>query len=447
MVTSKLVEFICKTGFEDLSPASVEMAGLAILDWMGSAAAGSKQSPAQMMLEVVEELGGVPEATVLAGGQRTSCLNAALVNGAISHIVELDDVHRASIIHPAAVVIPAALAAAEKEHVGGKELITAVVVGYEVAIRVAEAITPSHYYYWHTTGTCGTFGAAAAAAKILRLEADRVTWTLGNAGTQAAGLWEFIADGAMSKHLHPGKAAMNGLLAALLARRGFTGASRILEGERGFCRATASEINFDRITSRLGGGSYKIEDISYKIHSSCRHTHPAVDVALDLSRKNKLTPDDVQSIRVKTYKTALNITANYTPDNNYAAKFSLPFCVSLAIKEGRVSPDLFTDSALTDPVIRSLMERVELEADPELDARYPELWPAALVIRTISGEVLEGHIDCPRGDPENPVTVDELEEKFLALASGPWGKSRAERAMALCRNLADVSDVSSALPF
>lgn len=447
MVTSKLADFICKTGFDHLSPSALEATALAILDFMGSAAAGGRQSPAQMVLGVVKELGGAPEATLLAGGGRTSCLNAALANGAISHIVELDDVHRASIIHPAAPVIPAALAAAEKEHAGGRELITAVAVGYEVAIRVAEAITPSHYYYWHTTGTCGTFGAAAAAAKIFNLGADQATWALGNAGTQAAGLWEFLADGAMSKHLHPGKAAMNGLLAALLARRGFTGASRILEGERGFCRATAVRADFDRITGGLGGGRYKVEEISYKIHSSCRHTHPAADVVLDLARRHGIGPDDVRWIRVGAYKTALDITSNFAPESPYAAKFSLPFCVALAIKKGRLSPEEFTPAALTDPVIRSLIEKVELEIDPALDSRHPELWPAAVKIGTSSGQVLEGQTDYPRGDPENPVSAAELEEKFLSLASGPWGEDAARRMLELCRNLAAVTDISSALPF
>jgi len=447
MVTSALVDFICKTGYEDLSPAAVEMAGLAILDWFGSAAAGGRQSPAQMILGVVEELGGVPEATILAGGGKSSCLNAALVNGAISHIVELDDVHRASIIHPAAPVIPAALAAAEKEHAGGRELMAAVVVGYEVAIRVAEAITPSHYYYWHTTGTCGTFGAAAAACKIFNLGPDMVAWALGNAGTQAAGLWEFLADGAMSKHLHPGKAAMNGLLAALLARRGFTGAGRILEGEKGFCRATAPEVNFDLITGGLGEGSFKVEEVSFKIHSSCRHTHPAVDVAIDLTKKQEIKPEAVQWVRVGTYKTALDITSNYAPDSIYAAKFSLPFCVALAISKGRCGLEDFSEAALADPVIRSLMEKVELAVDPELDARHPQLWPAEVKVGLNSGQVLAGQTDSPRGDPENPVAAKDLEIKYLPLASGPWGENRARRIMDLCRNLAAVSDLSSALPF
>ncbi|MFZ5633755.1 MAG: MmgE/PrpD family protein [Bacillota bacterium] len=449
MVTSKLVEFIYKTKFEDLTPAAVKMARLAFLDWLGNAAAGSKQSPAQMVLGVIEELGGHPEATLLAGGgRRSSSVNAALLNGVMSHIVELDDVHRTSIIHPAAAVIPAALAAAEKEHAGGRDLITAIVVGYEVAIRVAEAITPSHYYFWHTTGTCGTFGAAAAAAKILRLGTDAVTWALGSAGTQAAGLWEFMADGgSMSKHLHPGKAAMNGLLSALLARRGFTGASRILEGKRGFCRATATDINFDLITGGLGGGSYKIEEISFKIHSSCRHTHPAVDVVLDLALRHEIGPDDVQSIKVSTYKTALDITNNYMPDSLYAAKFSLPFCVALALKERRCGPAEFNKAALTDPVIRSLMERTKLAVDPALDALHPRLWPVSVKITTRSGRVLEGYSDSTRGDPENPVPAEELEQKFLTLAGGPWGKGNAARIMELCRDLDAVSDMAFVLLF
>lgn len=446
MVTAKLVEFICRTTFRDLSPAAVAMTKLAFMDWAGSAAAGGRQSPAQMILKVVEEAGGNPECAILAGG-RSTCLNAALVNGTISHIVELDDVHRASIIHPAAPVIPAALAAAEKEHAGGEELITAIAVGYEVAIRIAEAITPSHYYYWHTTGTCGTFGAAAAAAKIFRLGADGVTWALGTAGTQAAGLWEFLADGAMSKHLHPGKAAMNGLLAAMLARRGFTGATRILEGERGFVRATAGEFDLDRITAGLGGGSFKVEEISFKYHSSCRHTHPAVDVTLDLARQHDIGPDDVQSIRVRTYQTALDITANFTPENIYAAKFSLPFCVALALKEGSCGPADFTPASLTDPVIRSLMEKTELEVDPELDARHPALWPAAVEIITRRGDVLAGATDSPKGDPENPLTAAELEEKFMNLARGPWGDNRAARVLELCRSLEAVTDLAPALPF
>jgi len=447
MITSKITDFIYGTSLEDFPASTVRMAKLAFLDWLGSVAAGKKQSPAQMILGVVEELGGNSESTILANGCKSSCLNAALVNGAISHIIELDDVHRTSIIHPAAPIIPAALAAAEKEHAGGRELITSIVLGYEVAIRVAEAITPSHYYYWHTTGTCGTFGAAAAAAKVFRLNRDGITWALGNAGTQAAGLWEFLNDGAMSKHLHPGKAAMNGLLACLLARRGFTGATRILEGERGFCRATAGEIDLNRITVGLGNGKFKIEEISFKIHSSCRHTHSAIDTMLELAQKHNLAPEDVKTIKVSTYKTAMDITNNFTPESPYAAKFSLPFCIALALKEQRCAPKDFSEASLTDAIIRSIMEKIEIIVDPELNAHHPELWPTMLEICTRTGEIVKGSTDYPQGDPENPVTHEQLEHKFLDLASGPWGEKKAASIMQLYRNLEDVSDLALALPF
>lgn len=446
MVTCKLVDFICNIDFEQLTTNTIKMTGLVLLDWLGSAAAGSKEPPAEMILNLVKELGGNPEATLLAGGAKSSCLNAALLNGAISHIVELDDVHRASIIHPGAAILPAVLALAEKRNISGRDLITSIVVGYEVAIRVAEAITPSHYYYWHTTGTCGTFGAAAAVSKLLGLDANKTTWALGNAGTQASGLWEFLADGAMSKHLHSGKAAMNGMLAALLAERGFTGATRILEGERGFCWATANEVDFSKITEGLGEAPYKIEEISFKIHSSCRHTHSAVDVVLEMLQKYKFIIDEVERIRIRTYKTALDITNNYNPCSTYAAKFSMPFCIALALSKGKCGFDEFKKVSFDDSEIHALMKKIEIILDPELDAQHPELWPARVEISTIAGDVYEGFSGYPMGDPENPVSREQLEQKFLTMASQPWGIDKAKIILEACRNIENTTQISKLLP-
>ncbi len=425
MISRQLAGFIEETNFDGLPPAAVEAAKLAFLDWLGSAAAGGQLAPSQKVLVVIRTLGGSPQATLLATGERTSCLNAALGNGLASHIVELDDVHRAAIIHAGAGVIPAALAVAEMTGAGGRQLLEAIVAGYEVAIRVGEAVTPSHYYFWHTTGTCGTFGAAAAAGKLLGLSREQMVWALGTAGTQAAGLWEFLADGAMSKHLHPGKAAQSGVLAALLAKEGFTGASCILEGERGFCRATASSYDLDKITGGLGRPPYKVEENSFKIHASCRHTHPAVDVVLELAARNKIKASDVAGLTIRTYGTALNITANHQPDTVYAAKFSLPFCVALALKKGRCGLEDFTPEALADPEIRQLMSMMSLVQDDALDSAHPTRWPAAVEITNHNGRVYHGRTDFPRGDPENPVTTEDLKEKFYALATGPWGELKA----------------------
>ena len=237
--------------YEKLPPDVISFTKLCILDYFGSAIAGSDKPPIQMISDLIKEMGGTEQANLFTGG-KSSVLQAALLNGASSHVVELDDIHKGSIIHAATVVIPAALAIAEWKELSGKELITAIVVGYEVCYRIGEAVSPSHYYYWHNTATCGTFGAAIAAAKLLQLTEEETIHALGNAGTQAAGLWEFIEDGAMTKQLHAGKAAMNGVLAALLAQKGFTGPLKILEGNRGFFKAMSDEYDTTKITKSLG---------------------------------------------------------------------------------------------------------------------------------------------------------------------------------------------------
>ena len=426
MISWELASFVCRLKFEELPGTAVRAAKLAFLDWLGSVAAGGQCPPFKMAAGVIGEQGGNPQATLLPTGEKTSCLNAALGNGVASHTVELDDVHRSSILHAGAAVIPAALACAEMTGAGGRQLLEAIVAGYEVAVRAGEAVTPSHYYFWHTTGTCGTFGAAAAAGKLLNLKEEQLVWALGNAGTQAAGLWEFLADGAMSKHLHPGKAAQNGALAALLAARGFTGATRILEGERGFCRATAPQFDLNKLTAGLGRPPYKVEENSFKVHASCRHTHPALDVVLDLVGQNEIALSDVENITVYTYATALNLTASYDPQSVYAAKFSLPFCVALALKEGSCGLASFNPKTLADSEIRGLMPRIKLVLDSEMEKKHPALWPSAVEITTRSGRVFLGRTDFPKGDPENPLTDEELSAKFLTLALEPWGRERVE---------------------
>jgi len=223
-LTRALAEFLSDTAYDDLPPAVVDESYRATLDWFGSALAGALEPPARIAQRVVQAFGAGDESTVLGVG-RGSAPAAALANGVASHILELDDVHKGSTLHAAAPVISAALAVAEREHASGRALALAIALGYDASLRIGEAVNPSHYRYWHPTGTAATFGAAAAAASILRLTSSQMLDALGTAGTQAAGLWEFNADGAMSKHLHPGKAAFNGVLAADLARLGFTGAA------------------------------------------------------------------------------------------------------------------------------------------------------------------------------------------------------------------------------
>ena len=442
MLSYKIADFTQALRFDELPPQTVRMTRLAFLDWLGSALRGGAEEPARMALSVLQSQGGHPQATILPSGEKTSALNAALANGIGSHIVELDDVHRGAILHAGAAVIPAALAAAEMVHAGGSKLIEAIVAGYETAIRLGEAVTPSHYYFWHTTGTCGTFGACAAAGKLLRLDRDRMVWAIGNAGTQAAGLWEFISDGAMSKHLHAGKAAYNGLLAALLAKEGFTGARAIIDGERGFCRAMAPTFDLSKITDGLGKTPYKIEENSFKFHASCRHTHPTIDLMLDLVARNNIRADEITCLIVKTYRTALDITSNPQPGSAFAAKFSLPFCAALALVRGSCGLEDFSEESLRDSEIRRLAERVRLEVDDECESLHPAKWGAKVEIVTGTGKRYFARTDFPRGDPENPLDDEKLISKFCRLAGHSWSKEKVETLLDAALNLECVEDVA-----
>lgn len=418
-LTEQLSTFLVAQKSTDLPPSVVDDAKYYTLDWLGSAIAGTVTEPGQMLLAHAANQAG-QGATVIGLGEQHNADLAALTNGGLSHIVEMDDLDRASVVHPAAPIIPAALAVAEREGESGSDFLTAVVLGYEVAIRVGEAVGRSHYRFWHNTATCGVFGAAAAAGWLLGLDVERMVWALGNAGTMAAGLWEFIADGAMSKHLHAGRAASSGLLAADLAQPGFTGARRILEGERGFFAATSQDAEPEWVIEELKHGmeTYKISGVSIKPYPSCRHTHPAIDAALALHQKNALVPDQIAKVEVETYQAALALIDNSNPTHPYAAKFSLQYCVACALARGRVTLDDFEPRALEDQAVRGLMAKMNVGLSEELHSRYPQEWPARVRVALTDGRQFAQLVEVPKGDPENPLTQAELEEKFRLLMAG-----------------------------
>ncbi len=434
MVTKRLAEVLAQT--RELPEAVLADTRRAVLDWLGSALAGSIEPPARMAQKVAAGLGVSNEATVFSGG-RASAAVAALANGVSSHILEFDDVHKGSTLHAAAPVIPAALAVAEREHADGKAFLIAVALGYEAALRVGEAVNPSHYRFWHPTGTAATFGAAAAAGSILKLDAAQMLDALGTAGTQAAGLWEFNADGAMSKHLHPGKAAFNGVLAADLARVGFTGATRILEGERGFFRATSESYDASRITDGLGE-RWKIGENCYKMHSCCGHTHTAIDVALELRG------GEVASVEIETYGPGFEIVKEMNPKTPYQAKFSIAYCVAVALLEGRVGLAQFEEDRVRRPEIARMLEKTRVTVDEGLTAKYPAAWPARVTVKFADGRVVSGASDFPRGNPENPASTGLLEEKFRGLVGARFGEDVAELALARVHAMDTCADMARA---
>ncbi len=436
--TRTLAEWVAsRHAFPD---ATIAMARRCVLDWLGAGFAGTALPPARIAAHLARQLGGPAESTILAGG-RAAVTGAALANGVASHAVEMDDLHRPSVMHLAVVTIPAALALAEREHAPGRRLLEAIVCGYEVGARVGEALGQPHYDFWHTTGTAGTFGAAAACAKILGLSPDETLHALGTAGTLCAGLWEFLADGAMSKTLHAGRAAETGVLAALLARDGFTGASAILEGDKGVLRAMAGGGQPARLVEGLGT-AFRIDGNSFKLHAACGHTHPAVDAALELRRRG-IRASEITSIRVGTFRTALEVTSIRDAHNPYQAKFSLPFCVALALVRGRVGLGEFTPAELADPELRAVSGRVVLAEDGVSNRAYPGRWQASVTVALTGGRRETVRVDAPRGSPENPASDEELREKFDGLCEGRIPSERRDAIARAVELLADTRDVAA----
>jgi 2-methylcitrate dehydratase PrpD len=449
--TRELASALAAARITDLDATTVDHTERAVLDWLGSAIAGSVEPPATMAHAVARAFGSSSEATMFAGGRGWAAA-AALANGVASHILELDDIHKTSTVHGAAPIVSAALAVAEREHASGERFLTAVAVGYEAAFRIGEAVNPSHYRFWHPTGTVATFGAAAAAGSILGLTAEQMLHAFGTAGTQAAGLWEFNADGAMSKHLHPGKAAMNGVIAADLARAGFTGASRILEGERGFIRAMSESADLSRVTAGLPA-IRKIRENGYKLHACCGHTHSAIDLAIGLRGRAGLSESDagsrIASIEVDTYGPGHEIVKESRPRTPYQAKFSMAYCVAVALLEGRAgleqfAGDRFASDGVRLPAVASLLERTRVTVADDLTSKYPAAWPARVTVTLRDGSRLCDASDYPRGNSENPIDRRELEAKFVGLVAPRLGSAAATRALSAVSQLATSADMSTA---
>lgn len=442
MVEQDLARFVKETSYDNLPEEVIRQAKLCLLDLVGAACAGAMALPGHVVTEIIEEAGGNPQAVLIGRKEKVPALNAALGNGLYAHGLEFDDLHRQSILRPGSPIIPAALAAAEKVGSSGKELITAIVIGYEVGIRIAEAMTPSHYNYWHTTGTCGTFAAAVAAGKILKLNESQLIDALGHAGTQAAGLMElhYSPEGMMSKPLHASKAAQNGLFSAMLAAGGYTSTKTMLSGEKGFLRVFAPKAKMEKITEGIGK-DFKIMQISFRLYASTRHTHAGIDLALRLREKG-IKPEDIELLRIQTYGVARDLVGEPFPETIYEAKFSLPFCVSTALVYGHVGIEDFTEERLHDHTLEELMSHCTVEIDPLLDAHYPEKWAAKLNVILRDGTVDHEQTDFPRGDPENKVSLEELHTKFRRLSSMLLPPSKIEAWLEQISKVETFNDIA-----
>ena len=396
---------------KDVSETDLEWAALFVLDTLACALGALKTEPARILAAVAPPASG-------------DTARRAFYLGGLSHILEMDDLHRNSVTHPGCVVIPAAWTIADQREPGGRAFLEAVLAGYEACARVGMAVGKTHYRIWHNTSTCGPFGSAFAAGELLGLSEDRMVSALGNAGTQASGLWEFLSAGAMSKHLHTARAAESGVLAALLAQEGFTGPDRILEGEKGFFAGLCPDPVPDAVLARPDG-PWELTRTSIKPWPCCRHTHPAIDAAIGLHADLKGAA--LRTVRVGTYRAALDVCDRPLPEDPYSAKFSLQHCVAMALRDGRIEQSSFdADSRRTIAPERA---KVEVMLSPAIDAAYPDAWGAEISLETIDGRKLETIRRACKGDPENPVTRPEITEKARTLLEA--GGKRADEAQSL----------------
>ncbi|MBV9521460.1 MAG: MmgE/PrpD family protein, partial [Alphaproteobacteria bacterium] len=335
-----------------------------IVDWFAAVLPGGTLPPATLLIAALAEDIGQGGAMLFPSGRRASTRTAALVNGAASHTIEFDDIFRDAIYHPGTPVISAALALAQSRRASGAAFLRAIVAGYEISTRIGVAVNPAHYRYWHTTGTVGTFGAAAAAAVILGLNAEQALHALANAGTLAAGLQQAFRADAMSKPLHSGHAAECGVMVALAAAHGVTGAPDILEGPRGFGAAMSDKPDWEAATAALGT-RFNILAMTQKNHAACGHAHAAIDAVIALREQHRLAPAAIERIAIATYGAALEVTGNFDPRTEFEAKFSLPYCAAVALATGSARMAAFAPERRADPSIRDLMARIELAVDPQ----------------------------------------------------------------------------------
>jgi len=446
--TARLAAFAAGLRFEDIPEPVVRRTEDLLADWLGSAVAGQGARPVMAIAAYADAMGPREGSSEVIIGHRSSTPHfAALVNAAASHVAEQDDVHNGSVFHPATVVFPAALAIAQAQGASGRALLTAAVAGYEVGIRVGEFLGRSHYKVFHTTGTAGTLAAAAAAGHLLKLDAERMQHAFGSAGTQAAGLWEFLRDAADSKQLHTAHAASCGLQAAWLASQGFTGARHILEGAQGMAAGMSRDADPDRLVDGLGL-RWATTETSFKWHASCRHTHPAADALLQVMRAQALKPGDIAEITTHVHQPALDVLGPVTnPATVHQSKFSMGTVLALVARFGHAGLTEFEQHFHDDETV-ALRERVCMVLDEEVDAAYPQRWIGKVSVLTHDGRTLHGRVDEPKGDPGNTLTRTELRDKALRLAAFSGGASAAEMNTALDRiwSMADCERVDRLLP-
>lgn len=410
-----------------LQPEVLHHAKRAVIDWYAALLPGAIVAPAVLLEKSLAEELDHGNAR-LALGRKATVRAAALINGSAAHTVEVDDIFRDGIYHPGAPTIAAALALAQASGASGEQFLRAVIVGYEISTRIGAAMGKAHYKYWHNTGTIGVFGACAASAELLGLDAGRFAHALATVTTFSAGLQQAFRMDSMSKPLHAGRAAEAGATAALAARDGVTGSLDVIEGDAGYGKAMSDGPDWDKALATLGR-DFHITRMTFKNHACCGHTFAAIDGALALQARMKLAAADIERIRVGSYRAAKEVSGYESPQSAAEARFSLKYVVATALTHGSVRLAAFEPARIGDPATRALMARIEVAIDPALDAAFPRQRAARVAFTARDGREEEFLQPTRVGDPEAPLSDRQLDAKYLELAAPVVGEDRARRLL------------------
>jgi 2-methylcitrate dehydratase PrpD len=439
-ITAQLAERIHQTSYEALPHEAIHAAKRCFLDWMGVTLLGSRSQLTAYLLAVARATSSAPQATIIGQRARTDMLFASLINGSASHAQDFDDVHMGTVMHPSAPLIPALLALSERNAYTGRAVLEAFIAGYETEARVAMATGQQHYARgWHSTATMGRIGAAAACAKLLKLSQPQTVCALGLAATQASGLRRVF--GSMAKPFHAGKAAADGLLAALLAREGFTCPGDTLEGKFGFFDVLGEQDRCPAQAVEGFGQPWQVLETTFKLHASCTLTHPAIDSALEIRRQLSGGPDQIARILCLVPHYTMDAAGQLEPQNSLQAKFSVYYCVALALAVGETGEEQFEDAVVQRSDLVRLRRKVHTEVVPLFGVTESEVR-----VETVGGRRLAVHTTTPKGDPRNPVPDNELAYKFRGLATRVLPGSRVaslEKAIWSLETLEDASRLAA----
>lgn len=433
-VTQTLAEWASQLTYEQIPPEVRREARRCLLDYLGVTLGSHDEDAVRIAQETAELLGGNPHASILGTSRKTSVVNAALVNGIASHVLDFDDTHIITVLHPTGPAMSGALPVAEWKNASGRDLITAFIAGFEVEARIALSICPEHYDRgWHVTGSVGMFGAAAAAGRILGLDPHHMTYALGIAASQPSGLREQF--GTMTKSLHSGKTASNGVQSALMASLGYTASEKALEALRGFCNVVSDKQDYAPIVENLGS-KWEVFGNGIKPYACGVVIHPTIDAVRQL-RAQGLKPEQVGSMHARVHPLVLELTSKRNLKTGLEGKFSVFYAAAVALVEGTARQRQFSDELVVRPDLVELYGKVTAEADEAIRQEGSDV-----TVDLVGGGTMHVNVPWATGTPQNPISDEDLEAKFRDLVDGYLSPAQADRTVELTRTLDDLGSVT-----